>query len=150
MTPETIAARRDLLARVLDTLVPPGDGFPGAGAVALDHVLGRAAASADWASLLADGLNTVEEASRTHEVGGFGSLAVDGRESVLRRVEHSHPAFFEALVRHTYDGYYSHPTVLTRLGLDPSPPHPRGHRVEAVDPPALTRVRARGAIYRPA
>jgi gluconate 2-dehydrogenase subunit 3-like protein len=150
VTHETIAARRDLLARVLDTLVPPGDGFPGAGAVALDHVLGTAAASADLARLLADGLSRVEEASRTHEVGGFASLAVDCQESVLRRVEQAHPEFFEALVRHTYDGYYSHPTVLARLGLDPSPPHPRGHRVEAVDPPPLTRVRSRGTIYRPA
>jgi hypothetical protein len=141
--------QRDLLARVLDTLVPPADGFPAAGAVALDHVLGRAAASAELARLVADGLRAVEEASRIHD-GGFGSLDLGGRESVLRRVEQSHPEFFEALVRHTYDGYYSHPTVLTRLGLDPSPPHPRGHRVEAVDPPPLTRVRARGPIYRPA
>ena len=37
VTQEPIAARRDLLARVLDTLVPPGDGFPGAGAAALDQ-----------------------------------------------------------------------------------------------------------------
>ena len=147
---ETLSARRDLLARVLDTLVPPGDGFPAAGAVALDHVLGRAAASADLARLVADGLRVVEEASRIHEVGGFGALPVDAREGVLRRVEQSHPEFFEALVRHTYDGYYSHPTVLTRLGLDPSPPHPRGHRVEAADPPDLARVRARGPLYRPA
>jgi hypothetical protein len=150
VTRETIAARHELLAGVLDTLVPAGDGFPGAGAVALDHVLGRAAASADLARLLVDGLGAVEDASPTHEVGGFGSLAADGRESVLRRVEQSHPEFFEALVRHTYDGYYSHPTVLTRLGLDPSPPHPRGHRVETVDAPPLSRVRARGTLYRPA
>ena len=150
MTHESIAARRDLLALVLDTLVPPGDGFPGAGAAALDHVLARAAASADLGRLLADGLNAVEEASRTIETGGFGALGVDARESMLRRVERSHPEFFEALIRHTYDGYYSHPAVITRLGLDPSPPHPRGHRVEAVDPPDLAHVRARGTLYRPA
>ena len=44
--------------------------------------------------------------------------------------EQSRPAFFEALVGHVYDGYYSHPTVVARLGLDPSPLHPRGHRIE--------------------
>jgi hypothetical protein len=149
VTDESIAARRDLLARVLDTLVPPGEGFPGAGAAALDHVLARAAASADVARLLANGLGAVEEESRALEAGGFAALGVDARESVLRRVERSHPEFFAALVRQTYDGYYSHPTVVTRLGLDPSPPHPRGHRVEAVDPPDLARVRARGPLYRP-
>ena len=150
MTPEALAARRDLLALVLDALVPQGDGFPGAGEVALDHVLAVAAASADLERLLARGLRAVEEASQTHDPAGFASLSVDDRESVLRRVEPSHPAFFEALVRHTYDGYYSHPTVLARLGLDASPPHPRGYRVEAVDPPDLARVRARGTLYRPA
>ena len=66
------------------------------------------------------------------------------------KIQAENAAFFEALLRHTYDGYYSHPTVVTRLGLDPSPPHPRGHRVEAVDLPDLARVRARGALYRPA
>jgi hypothetical protein len=51
-------------------------------------------------------------------------------------------------VRHTYDGYYSHPAVVARLGLDASPPHPRGHRTEAVDLPDLARVSSRGLIYR--
>ena len=150
MTPATPAVRRSVLALVLDALVPPSDGFPGASAVALDHVLAVAAASADLERLLADGLAVIEEASRIGDAAGFGSLSIDDRESVLRRVERSHPEFFEALVRHTYDGYYSHPTVLARLGLDASPPHPRGHRVEVVDPPDLARVSARGAIYRPA
>ena len=68
---------------------------------------------------------------------------------MLRRVEQSHAESFEALVRHTYDGYYSHPAVVARLGLDAGPLHPRGHRVEAVDLPDLARVTARGPIYRP-
>jgi hypothetical protein len=150
VTPEPVAARRDLLALVLDALVPAGAGFPGAGAVALDHVLAMAAASAAVERLLGQGLNAVEEASQAHHPGRFAALSVDDRERVLRRVEASHPAFFDALVRHTYDGYYSHPTVIARLGLDASPLHPRGHRVEAVDPPDLARVGARGPIYRPA
>jgi hypothetical protein len=148
MTPETVAARRDLLALVLDTLVPASGGFPGAGATALDHVLGMAAASADLERLLSDGLRVVEETSQMD--GGFASLSADGREALLRRVEQSHAEFFEALVRHTYDGYYSHPAVIARLGLDASPLHPRGHRVETMDLPDLARVRARGPIYRPA
>ena len=150
MTPETLAARRDVLALVLDTLVPASSGFPGAGAVALDHVLAMAAASADVARRLSDGLQAVEEASRAIGAAGLASLSVDDRENVLRRVEQSHAEFFEALVRYTYDGYYSHPAVIARLGLDASPLHPRGHRVEAVDLPDLARVSARGPIYRPA
>ena len=150
MTEETVATRRDLLALVLDTLVPASDGFPGASAVALDHVLAMAGASADLERLLSQGLRAVEEASRANAAAGLASLSDDERENVLRRVERSHAEFFEALVRHTYDGYYSHPTVIARLGLDASPLHPRGHRVEAVDLPDLARVSARGPLHRPA
>ncbi len=148
MTRPTLAARRDSLALVLDVLVPASGGFPGAGAVAVDHVLAMAAASADVDALLVDGLQAVEEASRALGAAGLASLGVDDRENVLRRVEQSHAEFFEALVRHTYNGYYSHPTVIARLGLDARPLHPRGHRVETVDLPDLARVSARGPIYR--
>jgi hypothetical protein len=145
-----VAARRDLITLVLDTLVPASDGFPGAGTVAVDHVLAMAAASADLDRLLVEGLRAVEAASPAGGTAGFASLASDGREQVLRRVERSHAAFFEALVRHTYDGYYSHPTVIARLGLDASPVHPRGHRPETADLSDLARVSGRGPIYRPA
>ena len=143
----TLAARRELLAAVLDTLVPGGDAFPGAGQVALDYVLAVAAASADLDSILSRGLQVVQETARA---GGsdFASLTPDDREHVLRRVERSRPELFEALARQTYDGYYSRPAVIARLGLDPGPLHPRGHRVQAVDLPDLARVVARGPIYR--
>jgi hypothetical protein len=150
VTPGALAARRELLALVLDTLVPAGDGFPGAAAVALDHVLAMAAASAEVDRLLSGGLQTIEEASHIHHAASFASLGVESRESALRRVEQSHAEFFEALVRHTYDGYYTHPTVLARLGFEAGPLHPRGHRLDAVDLPDLTRVSARGPIYRQA
>lgn len=142
----TLAARRDLLTAVLDTLVPAGDGFPAAGAVALDHVLGVADASADLESLLVRGLQAVGE--HAQGVGGFAALDPDAREHVLRRVEGEHTEFFDALVRHTYDGYYTHPTIIARLGLDPGPVQPRGHRPEPVEMPGLARVTARGALYR--
>ena len=58
MSASPLAARRDLLALVLDTLVPASDGFP-AGSVALDHVLAMAAASADVASVLERALQAI-------------------------------------------------------------------------------------------
>ena len=149
MTQDTLAARRDLLVLVLDALIPASGGFPGAGSVALDHVLAAAAASPDLESLLSRGLQAVQEAARA-AAAGLAPLSADDRENVLRRVEQSHAELFEALVRHTYEGYYGHPTVIAQLGLDPRPLHPRGHRVEPVDLPDLARVTARGPIYRPA
>jgi len=143
-----LEARRNLLAVVLDTLVPASAGFPGAGAIALDHVLAAAAASPEVDALLSDGLSAVEDAARAAGGAGLAPLGQDDRERVLRRIEQSHPAFFDALVRCAYDGYYSHPTIVARLGLDPGPLHPRGHRLAPEGPPDLARVIARGPIYR--
>ena len=48
-----LAGHRTLLAEVLDTVVPPSGQFPGAAAVALDHVLTVAGGSAALDALLA-------------------------------------------------------------------------------------------------
>jgi hypothetical protein len=144
MSTSPLAARRDLLAAVLDSLVPAGDGFP-PGSVAVEHVLAAAAVSPDVASLLERALAAIDDAP-----GAFARLGADERERVLGRVEERHGAPFDALVRHTYDGYYSHPAVLGRLGLEPGPVQPRGHRIESAALPDLGRVVARGPIYRPA
>jgi len=144
MSAGPLAARRDFLTVVLDTLVPAEDGFP-AGSIALDHVLAMAGASADVASILERGFQAIDATT-----GGFARLGVDDRERALARVAQTHAAIFDALVRHTYDGYYSHPVVLARLGLEPGPVQPRGHRIEAAELPDLGRVVARGSIYRPA
>ena len=148
MTPERLAAKRDLLRAVLDTLVPAGDGFPESGALALDHLLAIAGASAEAGSLLARALDAVETAARADAARGFAGLSVARREDLLRAVERLHPGAFDALVRHTYDGFYSHPATIARLGLEPGPVQPRGHRIEPAALPDLARVAARGPIYR--
>ena len=102
MTQEIVAARRDLLALVLDALVPASGGFPGAGTLALDHVLAMAAASVELERLLSDGLRAVEAAGRAAGVAGFASLNADDRETVLRRVEQSHALLLQ-VVQHAPD-----------------------------------------------
>jgi hypothetical protein len=141
----TLTAERSLLIPILDALVPPSGDFPGAGTVALDHVLAMAAASADVDALLCRAVHAIAEAAGANR---FASMSADDRETVLRRVEQSRPEAFAALVRHTYFGYYGHPTVVRALGLDPTPVHPRGHQPDPLDPPDLTRVTKRGPIYR--
>ena len=140
----TVADERARLAAVLDALIPPSAPFPGAGAAALDHVL-AAAAAPDLDALLGRALRAIAEAAGTRDVGSLGG---DDRETALRRAEQSEPEAFAALVRETYFGYYGHPAVITALGLDPTPVHPRGHRPDLLDPPDLARVTARGPIYR--
>jgi hypothetical protein len=137
---------------VLDSLVPGEAEFPESGALALDHVLAMAERSAELESLLARVLEAIEDESRAGgAVRGFPGLSATQREAVLRRVEGSHPEPFEALVRHAYEGFYSHAATIRRLGLEPGPVQPRGYRIEsAALPDHLDRVAARGPIYRQA
>jgi hypothetical protein len=139
----TLAAERALLIPILDALVPPSGDFPGAGSVALDHILAAAAASPDLDALLCGALRAIADGADR-----FASMSEDDREAALRRVEESQPDAFATLVRHTYLGYYGHPTVITALGLDPTPVQPRGHPSDPVEPPDLARVTERGPIYR--
>jgi Gluconate 2-dehydrogenase subunit 3 len=141
----TLIAERALLIPILDALVPPSGHFPGAGTIAVDHVLAAAAASPDLDALLSRALQAIAQAAGANR---FASMSADDRESVLRRVEESQPEAFAALVRHAYFGYYGHPTVITALGLDPTPVQPRGHQPEALESPDLARVTGRGPIYR--
>jgi hypothetical protein len=137
-----------LLIAVLDALIPAGEGFPESGALALDHVVAIADASAQAGALLSRALDAIDLAARRDGARAFEGLSVAEREDVLRRVESSDPQAFEALVRHVYDGFYSHSATTTRLGLEPGPVQPRGHRIEPAALPDLTRVAGRGAIYR--
>lgn len=148
MTRGRLEAKRDLLTLVLDTLVPGGGEFPESGALALDHVLAMAGASAELELLLSRALEAIEEGTQGGAGRGFAGLSATQRENVLRRVEGSHPEPFEALVRHAYDGFYSHPATITRLGLEPGPVQPRGYRIEPAALPDLRRVVARGPLYR--
>ena len=148
MTPGRLGAKRDLLALVLETLVPAGEGFPESGALALDHVLAMADASGELESWLLRALEAIDEGARAIAARGFPGLSAAQREDVLRLVERSQPEAFEALVRHAYDGFYSHPATIARLGLPPGPVQPHGYRIEARALPDLSRVVARGPIYR--
>ena len=107
-----------------------------------------AAASSETESLLSRVLDGVESAARAVDGAGLAGLSAALREDVLRRIERSHPEPFETLVRHAYDGFYSHPATVARLGLEPGPVQPRGHRIESAALPDLARVVARGPIYR--
>lgn len=147
MTRAGLAEKRDLLAAVLETLVPPSENFPESGVLALAHVLAIAAASTEAGVMLTRAIEAIEAAQAGH-AGGFLAQSAAQREDLLRRVERSSPEAFDALVRHTYDGFYSHPATLTRLGLEPGPVQPRGHRIESGVLPDLGRVAARGPIFR--
>jgi hypothetical protein len=137
-------AQRETLAAVLDEIVPPrADGrLPGAGSLGLAGAVEASLARAAGAvAALAEALDSL--AAR-----GFGALATGERLAALRAFEAEHAGFLPGLVFPTYAAYYRDPRVYAALGLEPRPPHPKGHALEPGDLRSLDAVRARGKIYR--
>ena len=144
------AAQRELLMSVLNHLVPAAGAFPGAGdlgvASYLDRVVGQSAA---LKRLFAQGLVQITLTSKAQYALPFSALLEGQCEAVLRHVETTAPEFFEALVTHTYSGYYSHPTIVRLLGLE-GPPQPHGYHLEPLDLSLLDNIKQRQPIYRQA
>ena len=144
-------AHRELLDAVVDRIIPPGDGVPGAGeSGAAEHVEGICGVSPQSRALLTNGLKAIEAISgRTHSVE-FVGLSDREKTEVLKQVESQHAEFFAALVRETYSGYYSSPEVLRVKGLPLNAPQPQGYEIEPFDDSLLDCVRKRGKAYRDA
>ena len=143
-------SQHSLATAVLDRLIPHQDEMPGAGEVGTaDYIDGVVSTSPQLARLFSGGLQDIEIAAA--RVGAsFEELSGDQQDEVLRGMEADSPEFFDLLVRHTYNGYYSNPKVVELLGLDPRPPQPRGNRVERGDLSSLQLVVDRGQAYRDA
>lgn len=139
-----------LLNAILDRLIPASDEMPGAGQAGtadyLDGVIGQ---SARLSRLFNTGLRGIESAA-VGRGASFAELTGDQQDEILRQIEDSDSTFFETLLMHTYNGYYSNPTVVEALGLEPRPPQPRGHTVEMGNFSTLDAVVARGTAYRQA
>jgi hypothetical protein len=142
-------AQRELLTRVLDRIVPAGDGLPGAGELGVAEFVESAGCSSPGQTrLLVDGLKLIEVTSGRSGSEAFGELDDDARDEVLGDVESTSPGFFDELVRLTYVGYYSQPRVAAALGLEARPPQPLGFDMQQGDLSLVENVRRRGPVYR--
>jgi len=144
--------QRALLAAVLNRIVPARDELPGAGdlgaAAAIDATL---ATSPSLRRLFFEGLLAIElERARLAEGDERRFADLDGgrQDDVLQAVELARPAFFAALVDHTYRGYYTLPEVHRAVGWESRPPQPLGHQLPVFDPALLARQRERAPFWR--
>ena len=145
------SARRELLKAVVDCIIPPGDGVPGAVDVgAAEHVEGISGVSPQSRALLTNGLKAIEATSGRIYSKELVALSDGEKTEVLKQVESRHAKFFAMLVRETYSGYYSSPEVLRVKGLPLSAPQPEGYDIEPFDDVLLDGVRRRGKAYRDA
>ena len=118
--------QRELVARVLDRIIPSNDRMPSGGEIAVDFLDGFAGSAPQRKRLFGEGLMNIEaEASRLYS-RAFQELTGDQRDQALQQVEAGHPAFFDQLVRQTYNGYYTNPRVVELLGLGDPPASTHG------------------------
>ena len=141
-------AQAELVARVLDRIVPATDKMPGAGEIAVEYLDRFVAASAKHKRTFSNGLTGVELRARQSFSGNFADLSGEQQDEVLRQVEAADRRFFDLLVRQTYNGYYTNPRIIEALGLEARGPQPRGYRVEMGNVSLMENVQRRGRIYR--
>ena len=139
----------ELLAAVLDTIIPPGEGegLPGAGEVGLGEVLPREAP--ELVPLLAEALEALRDALSERGMADFARLEASEKRSLLETLAERQPAFLPAMLFQVYTRYYREPRVLAALGLQARPPYPLGYELEGGDLDLLAPVRARPPLYRP-
>lgn len=138
---------RELLDAVLDQIIPASaDGrIPAAGALGVADFIGRnVAGDVELGALFRQGLAKAAVLVSAHDAH------VDVR--IVARIEQEEPAFFEALLRQTYMGYYSRGDVRALFGLSPKPTQPDGYDVPPDDPEEMAAliepVKKRGSCYR--
>ena len=140
-----------LVTAVVDRLIPrEGDSPSASEAGAVSYIDAAVAESDSLPRLFLAGMNTIESESLKGGGARFTDLRAELQDQVLRTVEVVGAEFFEALVGQTYNAYYTNPKAVAALGVDPRPPQPTGHEVDAGDLSLLENVIARGRAYREA
>lgn len=139
-----------LLGAVLNRLIPETGGMPGAGDLGIIATIDRTlAAYPPLRRLFCDGLVEIEVESARQCQSSFIGLDGDRQDAILEAVERAFPAFFAALVDHTYRGYYTHPHIYQAMGYAHRPPQPLGHELPMFDPAMLEKQRQRAPFWRP-
>ena len=141
---------RALLRAVLVEIIPPSaDGsFPGAGELGVgERIEAMLAQQPELGDIFEQGLASIRRLAERRNPSGFVGLAGAERAELLREVEATEPAFFGALLLHTYFGYYTDPRITDRLG-GRNPPQPDGYDLEPGDLSLLDPVRARPKLWR--
>ena len=136
------------LSSVLDEIIPRSeDGrLPGAGELGLVDYVARQARAIQ--PLIIQGVEALDELARSRGAPDFAALSRQERRVVLDEHTIQDPGFLPSLIFHTYMGYYHHDRVVSALGLEPRPPHPKGYELELGDLSLLDRVRQRPRLYR--
>lgn len=105
------------LSAALNRIIPAQGDMPGAGDLGLARfVEGAASANPGKTRLFIQGLSTIEVSSSRITGKEFAEATGQEQDQTLQNVESSNGAFFDELVRQTYNGYYTNPDVFRAMG----------------------------------
>jgi len=141
------ASAKQVLASVLDEIIPPSDDgrMPGAGQIGVaDHVEQALQNLPDLRAMILRGLADLDALAHSRHARSFTALSRQDKVVLLNE-----QGFVFPLTFHAYVGYYQHARIAESLGLEPRPPHPTGYEMEPDDLTLLDTVRRRGRLYRP-
>jgi hypothetical protein len=140
------AEQEQVMAALIDAIVPPSDDgrLPGAGALDLvPHVERSVRQNPMLRPVIEYGLSAIGELAASRNASGLAGVSAAGWTAALREFAATDQFFLPAFLFLVYGGYYQHGQVLTALGLEPRAPHPQGHEMGGDDWSLLDPVRGR-------
>ena len=141
--------QRDLLRLMLNRIIPEEGTMPGAGDLGLaEFVEGVVGMQPSLRRLFSEALTQVAILAGRRNADGFGAIDGEGQDAVLKEVEASNPAFFDELVRQTYNGYYTNLQVYERLDYAPPTKEQAERQPELLDESLLEQQKQRAPFWR--
>jgi hypothetical protein len=139
------------LKAVMDRLIPPVDGLPGAGSMGLVPEVERIAGKVPRLNdSLIKVMGAVSLDLHAHARGGFVSLPGELQDEAIRTIEGAMPDDFGNVLELVYLAYYGDNRVHKRIGWHGRPPQPEGYVLPPFDDSVLETARKRAPFWRKA
>jgi hypothetical protein len=134
----------ELLAAILDRLIPAVDKLPSAGQMELTAEIVRLAGQqARFQRIFVEAMQSFASLNPS-----FGSLDGDQQDAALQSFESNSAELFSTLLTICYIVYYKDPRVHKRIGWDGRTPQPDGNEMEPWDESVLENIRKREPFWR--
>jgi hypothetical protein len=140
----TTNVNEDLLAAILDRLIPAVDDVPSAGKMGLTTEIVRLSGQqARFQGIFTNAMQMFESATSE-----FISLDGEAQDTAIRAFESNEPTLFSSLLTISYIVYYKDVRVHKRIGWSGRTPQPEGNTMEPWDDSILETQRKREPFWR--
>ena len=140
----TTNVNEDLLAAILDRLIPAVDDVPSAGKMGLTTEIVRLSGQqARFQGIFTNAMQMFESATSE-----FISLDGEAQDTAIRAFESNEPTLFSSLLTISYIVYYKDVRVHKRIGWSGRTPQPEGNTMEPWDDLILETQRKREPFWR--